>query len=674
MSALFQPAVALFNRLGYSKKFTLFGLLMLVPIVILTLMLGGAMRENAAFANSERDGLRLVDKTIRLMEAVGQRRALATGVAMGEKKVYPGLLQQQDQLIAKQLKALEEVETDLSDRLGTKADFQKLKKALTSLPKPDGSDGTKNRENNAQTMEAIDHYLSAVGEKSKLILDPNVDSFYIADTIVNRIPGLIESVSEVGDLGTGVLVRSFPDVSEKDPMQISYYGLEPGFSMIDTNVARLGELFPTYKQRFADKTAQLKKQVVDLKSNYGKNIVSTLAYTLPAEDFVKQINSVITGIDGMANTMLPELDRLLTDRASKANLQFMIALGIAIAMMVIATYLFVGAYLSVVNAINALELTSGQLANGKLSVRVRLDAKDETARVGNSFNNMAEQVSNLIRQASESANAVVGSSTALVASSSTVVDGTQKQTEAVLSASSAVEEMSVSIGAVAESVKETVHISGIARDLSVQGQQSVHNVASEIHAVAESVRQAVSTVESLAQQSADIGQIVNVIKEVADQTNLLALNAAIEAARAGEQGRGFAVVADEVRKLAERTAGATAEINQKILSVQSQVKATVDTMMVGNQRVGQCEKLAQEAATALSAIMEQTQSSQDRIQQIAIAAEQQNSASHSIATNIQSIAEMADRNRWAIEQTVEQIKGMEQRALSLNEAVSKFEL
>ncbi|MCB6183554.1 methyl-accepting chemotaxis protein [Leeia sp. TBRC 13508] len=674
MNYLFKPAVALFNRLGYSKKFTLFGLLMLVPIVIITLMLASAMKEDAAFAVKERDGLKLVNKSIPLLTALADRRAFDTGVAMGDKAKYPAKLAAQDAKIKKLFADLESEENQLSNSLGTQEDFQKLKKSLSALPKPDGSDGAVNRANNEKTMQAVNLYLAAVGEKSNLILDPNVNSYYIADTLVNRVPGLINAVSETADLGVGVLVRSFPDVSEKDPMQISYYQLEPQFDLIQGNLSRLSFLYPEFKAVVTPNLTKLSGKVTELKESYGKNIVSTLAYTMSAAEFETQYGSVLQSVVDLNAQLVPQLDQLLTSRATAANFKLAFAIGIAAVMMLIVIYLFVGAYLSVIQAINSLEQASGSLASGKLATRVNLAAKDETARVAGSFNHMAEQVSGLIRQASESANAVVGSTTALVTSSTTVVEGTQKQTEAVLSASSAVEQMSVSIGAVAESVKETVQIAGSARDLSAQGQRSVQNVASEIHAVASSVRQAVSTVESLAQQSADIGLIVNVIKEVADQTNLLALNAAIEAARAGEQGRGFAVVADEVRKLAERTAGATAEINQKILSVQSQVKATVETMMVGNQRVGQCESLAQEASDALHAIMEQTQAAQERIQQIAIAAEQQNAASHSIATNIQSIADMADRNRWVVDQTVEQIKGMEQRATALNQAVSRFEL
>ncbi|NLR76787.1 methyl-accepting chemotaxis protein [Leeia aquatica] len=674
MKSLFRPAVSLFNRLGYSRKFLLFALLMLVPIVVLLLMLNQAMQDDIHFANKERDGLVLLAPANDLLALVARRRGLVTGVAMGDKKTMPAALQAHDQKVVQALKALEQAEQSLSDRLGTGAEFQKLKTALQTLPKPNGADAEANRKTNAAAVNAVARYISAVGDKSNLILDPELTSYYLMDTVVGRLPYLQESVGEVEDLATGVLVRSFPDVSEKDPMQISLYTLLPNMDTVTGNQQRLLELAPTLKGALSGPTSSLEADVKALRDVYGKEVVGTLAYTLPVAELTKKVDAVSTGIHALSKAIYPQLDRLLSERIARSEGKLMLAFMVIAVVVVVAVYLFIGAFFSIVRAINQLETASSQMASGKLSVRVELEAKDETARVAASFNHMADQFSQLLRQASGSAVAVADASRALSSNASSIVDGTTRQGEAVMAASSAVEQMSASIGAVSDSVTDTVKIAGRASSLSQEGQRAVHDVEREIHAVADSVRQAAQTVQSLAQQSADIGQIVNVIKEVADQTNLLALNAAIEAARAGEQGRGFAVVADEVRKLAERTTQATSEINQKIQGVQHQVKVTVDTMMVGNNRVGQCEQLAQQAAESLTAIYQQAQAAQERIQQIAVAAEQQNTASHNIAANIQDIADMADRNRAVVEQTAEAIRGMEVRVTELNQSVQRFEL
>ncbi len=671
MQALFLPAIALFDRLSYTKKFALFGVVLLIPVVVLTLMLASAMDEDITFAKQEQRGLQLLLPVRGLLEAADARRGAATAVAMGNKGATAELAKV-DQQIQAALKQIAAVQDDVGGSLGTASDFAKLKTAFSNLPKPNASDATVNRNQNAAPINAIQTFIAAVGEKSNLILDPEIKSYYMMDTVVTRLPALVEGLSEVRDLGIGVLTRSYPDVSEKDPLQISLYTLEPRADLAADNLRRLAELVPDTKPLLAP-MQKMQADVKGLREMYGKEVVGTLAYTLPAADFSKAVDKVVASQHALSEAIVPALHSVLNDRINKSRMRLTLAVVIAAVVLLVAIYLFVGAYFSVVRAIGSLEQVSGQLAAGKLGVRVDLAAKDETARVAQSFNRMAEQFSQILRQAAGSASAVARSSSELAQSSESVVDGTSRQSEAVLSASSAIEQMSVSIGAVSESVQETVDLASRASGLAQEGQKSVQDVAREIHGVAESVRQAAGTVEELAKQSADIGQIVNVIKEVAEQTNLLALNAAIEAARAGEQGRGFAVVADEVRKLAERTASATNEINQKIQAVQQRVKSTVDTMMVGNSRVGACEELAQQAAEALTKISEQSHAAQERIRQIAVAAEQQNSASHSIAANIQDIADMAERNRSTVMQTVEEIREMERKASELNQAVQRFE-
>ncbi len=255
-----------------------------------------------------------------------------------------------------------------------------------------------------------------------------------------------------------------------------------------------------------------------------------------------------------------------------------------------------------------------------------------------------------------------------------VSQGSHQTSEATSSTAAAVEEMTVSIDHISSSAQETEANSRSAVKLASEGELLVVNAAEEIRRISLDMGEAADVVRRLVDRSREIDSMSSVIREIADQTNLLALNAAIEAARAGEQGRGFAVVADEVRKLAERTSSATQDITRTIHAIQGDTGTAAARMDDVRQKVVVGVELTEKAAVALREISAGAAATLDKTRDVAHAAQEQSQASSSIAVNIERIAQMVDEADQAVRSAFEQVRQLDELAKDLHQAAASFKL
>lgn len=315
-----------------------------------------------------------------------------------------------------------------------------------------------------------------------------------------------------------------------------------------------------------------------------------------------------------------------------------------------------------------------QLANGDLTARIEVSSKDEIGMLLLAMQNMVGKLKAMISEVSSSANQVSSTASQLSASSVQVANGSQQQSESASSMASAVEEMTVSIEQVSENAQKARDASKHSGEMSAQGAEVIQNAAAEMMKIEDSVKQFSQIIESLEQQSGEISAIVNVIKEIADQTNLLALNAAIEAARAGEQGRGFAVVADEVRKLAERTGTSTQEIATMIEKIQSGTRSAVASIESGVAQVGSGVALANQAGQSITEINAEAALVAQVVEDISDSLREQSIASNDIAKSVEKIAQMTEENSAAVQQSASAARHLEQLASSLQNTIGRFKV
>lgn len=311
---------------------------------------------------------------------------------------------------------------------------------------------------------------------------------------------------------------------------------------------------------------------------------------------------------------------------------------------------------------------------GDLTQRVDEDRKDELGTLGKWFNQFVVRIQDLIKQVADSTRQVAAASTQIAASSEEMAVGLKNQEEQATQVSAAVEEMSASVTEVAKKGADAAKAAHEAGNDAAQGGSVVQGTVVEMKAISEQVEESAQAVADLGKKSEAIGQIIGVINDIADQTNLLALNAAIEAARAGEHGRGFAVVADEVRKLAERTTQATDEVARSIREIQGETTKAVERINAGTERVAKGVELAGNAGTALERIVAGSQSVQSMVHAIAAAAEEQSAASEQIARSVESISAVTRESNQAASQSAQAAAELSSQAEKLNALVGRFKV
>ena len=311
--------------------------------------------------------------------------------------------------------------------------------------------------------------------------------------------------------------------------------------------------------------------------------------------------------------------------------------------------------------------------DGDLSQRVQVGG-GPVGECADRFNELIGSFQGIVGKVIFDADRVAEAADKLSAHASKVAQGSRTQRAESESMVVSIEEMTAGVNAVAEHAGQTAQNAQQARELSMEGGRIVSEASDEIERIARSVEQSAQVIAALGERSEAISGIVKVIREIADQTNLLALNAAIEAARAGEQGRGFAVVADEVRKLAERTSTATTEISSMIEAIQGETRSAIGSIKAGSDQARSGAELARQAADSLDKINRGATETMEKVDAIAVAIAQQCRVADGVVANVREIMTMVESNTEGASATLDEAKRLESLAVNLHEISKVFRL
>jgi methyl-accepting chemotaxis protein len=370
------------------------------------------------------------------------------------------------------------------------------------------------------------------------------------------------------------------------------------------------------------------------KTNEAMNILGTVQAER-SKEFMEIANEIIDSARSEFSTKMESINSDIKSTILSVSAIILILFSSAF----VLSFLFINKY--IINVLGEIRTSAEKVAKGDLTIKVEAKTSDEFGYLAQDVTNIIKTIRHVMRSIANKTVHILKDATSLTLYGKDVSQRVDKDLERTTTAATATEEMSATIGDIARNINFASQSAENAMKISLKGKEMINETVTSIESVNSQIEKASHKVKDLAEFSKKIDEIVVMIKDIADQTNLLALNAAIEAARAGEQGRGFAVVADEVRKLAQRTTNATTEINNILNSIHDGTISATDMMDVAVQKVKATSEIAKKLDESFIDIYNSFQKVADMVHQIVAATEEQSATVAEISTSLSHIAEDA---------------------------------
>jgi methyl-accepting chemotaxis protein len=674
VKSLLYPAVALMNRLSFGMKFSLISVLFFFPMLVTNFYLVRDSYREFQGTQVELQSLDLLGSGLTLRRDLETLNNLvqinATLGQSGKAGDIESKISVLEQNVLARLQGLSAMTIDpeqvsvFDGKRDEMIAVFKAQQAETSLQSKSALIGK--LLGNAQVFGQI------IASQAGLSRDNQSDMRQLSELITNVTPRVTQTLGEGRAMGAYSLGQGFLNSASStrfDELLAQIEKLQAEYTLKLQDVLGVSKAAREVLEPSANASKATLKQASEL---FEEQVVMADTLDKPWQGFYDQVTGLMEKTYQLNDATLKFLGVQLQQRLEQNRTHMLLQVVALSAVFVLIFYLYGGFYASTRTTLKRLGGVMDKVAAGDMTVTFTAHSRDELGELGNVFNGTVAKIHDLIELVGKTVNEVERQASqveTVSAQSNQAVAGQRTQIEQV---ATAMNQMSATAQEVARSAAAAVSSAHSVNDETISGRGLVESQQGSIAQLASEIDSSVLVINQLASDSQSISRVLEVIKSIAEQTNLLALNAAIEAARAGEQGRGFAVVADEVRTLAKRTQQSTEEIEQMIAKLHGGVGAAVKAMGVSHQMasgtVGQSEKVQQALENILGAVGMIV----DQNQQIAAAVEQQTAVAHDIDQNIVEINRAGERTAEGAHQTESASHALSAQVVQLKHLISAF--
>ena len=670
---IFHLGMLLIARLGFANKFILISMLFFVPLIWLSYSVIDESYDQIQTTKNQREGLKLLDLTQNLVNASEQYRDIKV-MAAYQLDTDTAILNKYRSAVSDALKNIDNSDISIVENKTYQGLLDAVKKTFKEMGQATVSNSTSPEStfNLLNKMVSnVDVLLKATVEISQISLDTNQNTKSMIDFATRDLKPYSRSIGMLRATGTYALTQTYLSsaiANAMDEITGTLYEVQPQLEKTITL------LIPSDQVKIQASAMLLVNDMSRLLDLVDEKIMAVTELNTPWQGYFNEVSKFTDLQYALTKQIFTEVDEHFKTRLNDQN-QKLTLISVAIGtVMLFIIYLYASFYLSLRTSIDCLLDAAGKMADGDMTVQLTVATKDELGDLTTQFNQTAKRMRELIQEVHNTSNSVHQQSQEVSKITQITSSSINQQMEETEQAASAMTEMSSNFAEVADF---SAQAEGTAQEASAEasrGREQVQKTLLNINNLAGEIQTSSSVVDQLAKDSANISQVLVQIKGIAEQTNLLALNAAIEAARAGEHGRGFAVVADEVRSLSGRTHESTVEIETMVDKIQEGVENAVKAMSNSHKMAEGTVTESKEVEDALETIHGKVSSIADMSTHIAEAVKQQASTAEDIDRNIVGISRVAEDNVGNAAETTRASEEMASKADQLREMLTSFKV